>query len=57
MIMNSCVLCEPFCGYSKTHSLFFSSDNKYTVLGIVSVTSSMTVIFLLRIFIGSWLGK
>lgn len=36
---ESHVLCEPFGGYSKTHSMFFSSDDKYTVLGIVSVTS------------------
>lgn len=38
LIMNSHALCEPFGGYSKTHSVFLS-DDKYTVLGIVSVTS------------------
>ena len=48
---------EPFRGYSETHSVFFSSDNKYTVLGIVSVTTSMIVIFPLRIFVDWWLWK
>ena len=57
LIMNSHVLCEPFGGYSKTHSMFFSSDDKYTVLGIVSVTSWMIVIFPLRILVDSWLWK
>ena len=39
VIMNSHTLWELFGGYSKTYSMFFSSDDKYTVLGIVSVTS------------------
>ena len=57
LIMNSHALCEPFGGYSKTHSVFFSSDDKYTVLGIVSVTSWMILTFPLRILVDSWLWK
>lgn len=53
--MNSCSLCEPFCGYSKPHSVLSPSNNEGTVLSIVTVTSQMVAIFPLGILLDLWL--
>lgn len=57
LLMNSCSPFKPFCGYSETHPVFLSSDNKNTVLDIVSVTSETTVVLPLRVVLDLWLRK